>query len=401
MNTLGRLLMSQFWVTLASLAACGEWALWCWWRGELPPWPMHVGALLGLFALNRLACSLYEVEAHRAPAWHTLGQILLACGFTTAIGAGALAATAAVWLIVQSLGALPAEAGLHAEASRVWFGPAFDLVAGAVTSTAMAITLHGYLRGYRRLVVTALEVPLDDLPPTLDGLRIVHVSDLHVGPLAHGPSLRAALDLATRLRPDLVCVTGDLVDSRFADLARWMPELERLQASRGVFAILGNHDREAGGERVAAAVARYTRWRLLRDAVLPVDFPGGRLYVAGFEDRPLHEGRQALGAFLQTLPSDAPTVLLVHHPALFETAAGGAALVLAGHTHGGQVAVPGLPRLNPARATMTRFDAGTFRRNGSVLHVSRGLGTSGQRLRVAVPREITVLTLRTAATQAA
>jgi len=68
-------------------------------------------------------------------------------------------------------------------------------------------------------------------------------------------------------------------------------------------------------------------------------------------------------------------------------------LVLAGHTHGGQVAVPGLPRLNPARFLMTRFDAGLFRDGASWLHVSRGLGTSEQPVRVGVPREIAVLTL--------
>lgn len=401
MNALGRLLLARFWVTLSVLAAAGEWVLWCWWRGEVPSWPVHVGALGALFALNRAACELYEVEAHHAPRRHAVGRTVLALGFTAAIGTATLAASAALWLVVQSLGAFPAEAGLFVASRRATLGPGFDLFAGATVSFAMGLALHGYLVGHRRLVVTQLELPIAGLASGLDGLRIVHVSDLHVGPLAHGPSLLAALDAATALDPDLVCVTGDLVDSRFADLEHWMPQLARLRARHGVFAILGNHDAAAGKARVADAVRRHTGWRLLRDEVVAVDLPAGRLHIAGFEDRPLRHARRALPAFLTGLPTDAPTILLIHHPGLFETVAGSAPLVLAGHTHGGQVAVPGLPRLNLARLTMTRFDAGTFAAGGSVLHVSRGLGVSGQRLRIAVPCEITVITLRAATAMAA
>ena len=401
MNPLGRLLMSRFWTTLALLAALGEWTLWCWWRGETPSWAVHLAALGALFALNRAACEAFEVEAHEATHRHAVGRTLLAAGFTAAIGAGTLAVTAGAWVAVQVLGAFPAEAGAFGGSAAAWFGSGFDLLAGVTVSAAMSVALHGYVHGHRRLVVTQLEVPVAGLAAGLDGLRIVHVSDLHVGPLAHAPSLLAALDDATALAPDLVCVTGDLVDSRFADLERWMPHLARLRARYGVFAILGNHDGDAGRERVAAAVARHSGWRLLRDEVVALDLPGGRLHVAGLEDRPLRVARQALPELLARLPAEAPAVLMVHHPALFDLAAGAAPLVLAGHTHGGQVAVPGLPRLNPARFTMTRFDAGTFERDGSVLHVSRGLGVSGQRLRIAVPREITVATLRAAAALAA
>jgi predicted MPP superfamily phosphohydrolase len=97
---------------------------------------------------------------------------------------------------------------------------------------------------------------------------------------------------------------------------------------------------------------------------------------------------------LAAVPDGEPYVLLVHQPVAFPTAAAlGAPLMLSGHTHGGQIAVPGLPGLNPARFLMTRYDAGTFAIGGSLLHVNRGLGTSGQRLRIAAPREITVVTL--------
>lgn len=396
MNALGRLVFSRFWTSLAVLAAVGEWTLWCWWRGVPAAWPWHLVALGALFALNRSACVAFEVEQHHAPHRHLLGRTLLAVGLTAAIGAVTLGATALVWAAVDALIAFPAQAGLlHERATRL-FGSGFDLVAGASVATAMGVALHGYVRGHRRLVVTRLEVPVSGLPAGLDGLRLVHVSDLHVGPVADARGLREAIARANALDPDLVCVTGDVVDSRFADLERWMPELARLQARHGVFAILGNHDREAGLERVARALQERAGWRLLRDDVVSVAIEGERLVIAGFEDRRLPRALVELPAFLTRLPCDQPTVLLVHHPQLFDAAAGAVPLVLAGHTHGGQVAVPGLPRLNPARLTMTCFDAGTFARDGSVLHVSRGLGFSGQRVRIGVPREITLVTLRAA-----
>src|SRR5262249_30813687 len=152
--------------------------------------------------------------------------------------------------------------------------------------------------------------------------------------------------------------------------------------------------RHADPDRVAAALRRTTDWRLLRDEVATVTVGDARVHIVGFEDRPEPAVAEGLSALLARVPTDAPTVLLVHHPRVFATAAAaGVPLTLAGHTHGGQFAVPGIRRFNLARLLGLGFDAGVFRRNGSCLVVSRGLGTSGQPVRVAVPCEIAVLTL--------
>jgi len=199
-----------------------------------------------------------------------------------------------------------------------------------------------------------------------------------------------------------VCVSGDLVDSPITDLAHWTPELARLRARHGVFAVLGNHDRYAGSERVAGALRTHTHWRLLRDEVVRVDVRGAIFYLIGLEDRPGPRSADMLPRLHAQVPDGEPCVLLVHQPAAFPTAAArGVPLTLAGHTHGGQVAMPGLRALNPARLLMTQHDAGTFTSGGSVLHVNCGLGTSGQRVRIAVPREITVVTLVAAEAAAA
>src|SRR5262249_14402885 len=144
---------------------------------------------------------------------------------------------------------------------------------------------YGYVWGYRRLVVTRLVAPLPALPAPLAGIRIAHVSDLHLGPLADRDAVRDALDRVVALDPDVVCVTGDVVDSPATDLDAWIPELPRLRARRGVCATLGTPARHAGAERVAVALRRWTGWRVLRDEVATVEIAGARLHLLGLEDR--------------------------------------------------------------------------------------------------------------------
>jgi len=190
------------------------------------------------------------------------------------------------------------------------------------------------------------------------------------------------------------CLTGDLVDSPATDLDAWMPELARLTARHGVFAVLGNHDRRAGADRVAAALARWSGWRLLRDEVATIEVAGARLHLVGLEERPEGRAADALPDLVARVPGGEPFVVLAHRPSVLPVAAAvGVPLVLAGHTHGGQLAVPGVPRLNVARLLRLGFEAGCYARDGTLLYVNRGLGTSGQRLRIGVPREISVLTL--------
>jgi predicted MPP superfamily phosphohydrolase len=274
------------------------------------------------------------------------------------------------------------------------FGGPFRGVAHLVLASSALAVAYGYVRGYRKLVVTRLTVPLAGFSPELAGFRLVHVSDLHLGPLADRDALREALDRINALEPDVVCVTGDIVDSPATDLASWIPELERLTAPQGVFTILGNHDRHVGDARVVEALERWTTWRVLRDEMATIDIDGARLHLLGLEDRPWREVADELPALVRRVPAGEPAVLLAHRPTVFGPAAtAGIGLTLAGHTHGGQVAVPGAPRLNVARVLQTRFDAGQFVRGDALLNVSRGLGSSGQRVRIGVPCEITLVTL--------
>jgi len=170
-----------------------------------------------------------------------------------------------------------------------------------------------------------------------------------------------------------------------------------LRARLGIFAVLGNHDDYTGFEAVDKGLARYApSIRVLRGEW--VQLPGvGPLYLAGLDD-PGRDwtvagmGTATLERLATTIPQDGPTLLLVHRPDAFPCAAQlGFPLVLAGHYHGGQVAVPGSRgKLNPARL-LSEFDGGVYRQDDSTLFVSKGIGTTGPRIRLACPPEIGVI----------
>jgi len=385
-------LFRHFFDLLALGGALAEWGLACWLLDlEVPAW-LHLVVPALLVAANRLAARRFEREPATGLLAGRAGYVTLAIAFGALVSAGVVAVLASVWVAGSLLGALSAEAGMVARLGpEPVFGTAFRWIGGVAVGLAGSAVVYGYLRGYRELVVTPIDAPLRGLAAPL---RVVHVSDLHLGPLADRAALREALDSVAELAPDLVCVTGDVVDSPATDLDAWMPELARLRARYGVFAVLGNHDRRAGADRVAAALARWSGWRLLRDEVATIEVAGARLHLVGLEERPEGRAAEALPDLVARVPGDEPFLVLAHRPSVLPVAAAlGVPLVLAGHTHGGQLAVPGAPRLNLARLLRIRFAVGCYTRAGTLLHVNRGLGTSGQQVRVGAPREISVLTL--------
>jgi uncharacterized protein len=291
-------------------------------------------------------------------------------------------------------------------ASWIAFGwlpfAAFRALSGIAVGAVAAQTLWGFTFGQLRIDVTTTRVPLAKLHPELTGLRIVQISDLHIGNRLAPARLERMIERTNATRPDVVVLTGDLFDfdpSHVDDGAR---RLGALRARYGVYAILGNHDHYVGTERVAAALARHApSIRLLRDELvrLPAAEP---IYLAGVEDpggRWFERGLEvaAIDALADERPADGPVVLLVHQPEMFHHAARrGFPLVLAGHTHGGQIALPlGGQHINLARV-MTPLTRGTYRSESSLLYVNRGLGVGGPAVRIHCNREIAVIELEPA-----
>src|SRR5690606_23157505 len=193
-------------------------------------------------------------------------------------------------------------------------------------ATAGGALAWGFALGGRRLAVTSVRVALPGLAPELAGLRIAHLSDLHVGNGLEGPALDRIVERTLRLAPDAICITGDLFDHDPGAIPEGARRLGRLRAPLGVFATLGNHDQLTGADAVAQGLARHApHVRVLRGACVRLPTPAP-LYVAGVDDPGRDwtpEGGQlaSLAALADGLPGDGPVILMVHRPDAFPEAA--------------------------------------------------------------------------------
>ncbi len=249
--------------------------------------------------------------------------------------------------------------------------------------------------GWVRLRV--LELPLPDLPPALDGLRIAHLSDFHLGVPSRGAvAVRRAVSWVAAREPDLVCITGDLLSR-----TRGQAELDGLLLRvPDAYAVLGNHDFALSRDPFSQVVeiVELTRGTLLADSAVELELRGTSVEVAGVDPRTWLGSAEVLGraALPEFPPSSAGLrILLCHFPlALERIEPGRFHLILAGHLHAGQIVLPyGFGRLLLAHPR-ARYSHGVYRRNGTVLHLSPGLGTTFVPFRFFARPEATELVLR-------
>lgn len=220
-------------------------------------------------------------------------------------------------------------------------------------------------------------------------LRLVILSDLHLGPFIRRGSVRAWIDATLAERADLVLLVGDLVDQAAGDdVAPLLDELARLDAPLGAYAVWGNHDH-------ASRVDLDAFERGLAGAGVEVlvnrGVDVGGLHLAGLDD--LRSGRPDLGRTLAKRAPDRPCVLLSHNPDVLPTVPTDVALTVAGHTHGGQVCPPGIGPIVTSSRYGRRFASGWVR-GPARGYVSRGLGVSVLPVRIGCPAELAVVELR-------
>jgi predicted MPP superfamily phosphohydrolase len=264
-------------------------------------------------------------------------------------------------------------------------GDSAYVVAGALALWAGIDAVRARPRVRRRTVRIA------NLPPALDGYRIGQLSDVHCGP--HTPAERVAewVQRLNALDLDLIAVTGDLITSGSSYVSAVSQALGELHARDGVFVCMGNHDYFTDGEHFVRELCR-AGLTVLRNRGVIIERDGARLYVAGVDDT--WTSRHDVPRALAERPADVPSILLAHDPNLFaEASALNVDLTLSGHTHGGQLAIPGFRGLSLARF-ITQFTAGLYRQGRSWLYVNRGAGTTGPPVRIGAPAELAVLTLR-------
>jgi predicted MPP superfamily phosphohydrolase len=269
----------------------------------------------------------------------------------------------------------------------------------------------------RWLEVVRLVISIPHLPLALDGLTVVQLSDFHLGPYVSVEQVRRSVALANALHPDLTVLTGDFV-YRSADYSSaCAQELTALWAPLGVYAVLGNHDVWTGADVVAGDLEQ-AGIAALRDQQRVLTVEGDHLWLIGIEDsgitgmsglfpgsispgdfQQLHrEKAQALGAMLEETSSGDCRLLLVHNPDFVGLLAEGQVdLVLSGHTHGGQVCLPGLGALFVPSVYGRRFVAGLVEVAGIKVYINRGIGLIAPPLRFLARPEVTAITLRRAA----
>ena len=263
-----------------------------------------------------------------------------------------------------------------------------------LAALAVALLVYAWLEaGWLRTRV--LELHLPDLAPALDGLRIIHLSDFHLGaPLSRGRvATERAVAWAVDRRPDLICVTGDLVSHPRGE-PRLRALLERLDRP---YVVLGNHDVAITRDPFsrAAELEDLREAILLRDEVATVSVRGVAVQIAGVD--PVSYRTRSADPVRHSDPAARLRILLCHYPGVCRQLPPGAFhLILAGHMHAGQIAVP-LPGRTLALAHPRALElTGVYKTPAGVLHVSPGTGTSLLPLRFFARPEVTELVLHDA-----
>ena len=264
----------------------------------------------------------------------------------------------------------------------------------AIAASATMLALIGVWQAVRVPDVKKIEIVLKNLPSQLDGFRVVQLTDLHASRLLQAPWMDAVVTKANALQPDLMVITGDLVDgtpeARDADVQ----PLRKLQARQGVYAIPGNHEYYADYTSWLEAFNQLGLPMLLNQSVT-ITHNGASFVLAGVTDTiapNFQETPPDLAAALEDAPVDQPIILLAHRPIDAQAnAEAGVALQLSGHTHGGQI----LGFHKVVQWANQGFVSGLYQVDDMQLYVSNGTGLwAGLPIRLGRPSEITEITLR-------
>ena len=280
-----------------------------------------------------------------------------------------------------------------------------------MAALSLVICIFGTTHGKYYYKVHRQAIYFEDLPPAFDGFAIVQLSDIHAGSYKRAKSVQRGIDIVNAQHADLFVFTGDIVNSRSAELAPWIDYFEQIKVPYGQYAILGNHD--YGG---------YARWKndkekednleLLKDYFQRMDYrlllnehveiekDGQSIILLGVENWGKNFGEKGdLAEALQGVDKNSFKILLTHNPSHWEEKVkndtANIQLSLSGHTHGMQmgIEIPGFIEWSPAKYLNEKW-AGLYEENGRYLYINRGFGFVGFPGRIGMRPEITVIVLR-------
>lgn len=234
-------------------------------------------------------------------------------------------------------------------------------------------------------------IHLSRLPEVFDGFRIVQLSDVHHGPFSTPEQIERAVDMANRLKPDIIALTGDYISKERQYAAPCAEMLGRLKAKHGVYAVLGDHDHWVDASLITD-LFRAEGITVLINEGMRFEKDGQAFWLAGVDDTMV--GLEDISLALAGAREDEMKLLLAHNPIILRRAARASVdLVLSGHTHGGQVAIRA--ERNTLKGARKRLLKGLGRLGNTQIYVNRGLGTVVLPIRYGCPPEISLLELRT------
>lgn len=271
--------------------------------------------------------------------------------------------------------------------------------AWSLAAVPYAMVGNGLYRTLYDYQVYDVDITLPNLPRAMDGFKIVQISDLHAGSYIDDVPMQEARRIIDGLNADLIVITGDFVNSKPGEMSIIARELAKLKAPEGVLASLGNHDHYNTPEQHRTLVKgiRELGIDLMVNEHRRVGNGDASIIIAGTDNTGFRQDFADLDLALQGVEPGEPTVLLAHDPTFWDKEVvrqRPVDLMLSGHTHGGQFGIQALGfEWSPAQYVYEQW-AGLYRKGDQALYVNRGLGTVGPPIRIGIPPEITVFTLR-------
>ena len=264
-----------------------------------------------------------------------------------------------------------------------------------VTAVPAVVAGYGTFIGRHDFRLTEVDLPVTGLPRDLEGLRIVQLSDIHLGPFLSARELAWLVDMANSTRPHLAVVTGDLISNAGDPLDDALATLKNLRADAGILGCHGNHEIHAGAEEYVTREGARLGMRFLRHESQLLRFGQACLNVAGVDYQTDRTGY--LNGTEKLAKPGAINLLLSHNPDVFPIAARkGFGVTLAGHTHGGQVNLEILRANLNITTFYTPYTLGLYREGPASIYVTSGIGTIGVPVRLGAPPEVALLRLRSA-----
>jgi hypothetical protein len=253
----------------------------------------------------------------------------------------------------------------------------------------------GNISSRQEFEVVYKNIKLPRLPRELHGLRIAMISDIHSGPYMSKVDLDPYVACINALRPDLILLPGDFVQSRNEEIEAVCDAFAKLKARHGVYGSTGNHDYIDDADYISNELA-HAGVRMLRNEHALIEIKGKELALIGLDDvRSGYSFARLFERSVEGLNAHLPNIVLCHKPYYLEEASEyGAGLLVSGHTHGGQVVIARIfSTVITVAALISGYVEGLYRLDATQLYVTRGIGTVGLPIRINCPPEVTVLTL--------